>query len=428
MHTVGNKTRFILGEPIYLEVTLHSLLDQEIVLDGCSVFIDIQETNNASFELYPHVFPVMGSIFPYKFSPLIQLSSALEIPPSPNSQVNVSLKAVVSINGITHASLPFGISMKFCDPGQILVGALDSSFGRYRCLDCYAGTYANYEQLNEDGIAVCVSCPKGTYSSSKASTCIPCTTGRYSDKPESFECTPCQPGFYQHFENSTLCFSCPTSFYNLNSGQTTCLRCPSGSITLSSGSNRLSDCVCSEGFYGTPWDSSDSICRPCPVLKGAKCPSNSSIPYIHEGYFRQIKSDGTNIVFECIPLEACSKTEDSNATLCSDGYWGHRCGICRSGRSRIRNQCLSCEGKWFFSLIFSFIILLGLAWMVWNLSRSSTLSRSESRILISSIQTIAVFSRLSNDWSGPTQRLLTLLDLSVISCCYPISLVTHSFE
>ena len=218
--------------------------------------------------------------------------------------------------------------------------------------------------------------------------------------------------------NSTHCFSCPTSFYGLERGQNSCLPCPSGSATLSSGSNRLSDCVCGEGYFGTPWDSRSSICRPCASIKGIECPINSSWPYVYAGYFRQIESDGEHIVFECIPLEACSETGMSNVTVCSNGYWGYRCGRCFPGRSRVGNQCIVCTSNWLSSSIFSVIILVGLAWIVRNLIRSRTLSRSDSKILVSCLQTIAVFSRLSDKWSGSTQRLLTVASLSVkISHC-----------
>ena len=137
-----------------VEATLRVLFGQGMVLNGCSVMIEVVETNISLFELYPKVFSAMGSTFPYKFLTKTRLSSALLLPSLPNSEDSVFLKVSVLFNGITYTSSSLAINVRYCDSGQILVGALDSTFGRYRCVNCYAGTYANYRQLNGTGFAM----------------------------------------------------------------------------------------------------------------------------------------------------------------------------------------------------------------------------------------------------------------------------------
>lgn len=108
-----------------------------------------------------------------------------------------------------------------------------------------AGTYADTV-----GTTSCVSCPAGTYSTTKlsdsVSNCLPCPIGFFSFGG-AIACTKCQNGSITESIGASICSLCPSGTYaNVSS----CVQCPSGTYQPKSGASSINDCIsCPPGQY-----------------------------------------------------------------------------------------------------------------------------------------------------------------------------------
>lgn len=133
------------------------------------------------------------------------------------------------------------------------------------CLRCKAGYGLNNGSCTacaagwaSDGTTVCKICPKGNYSNSDKSACLPCTDGQYQDAQGATSCKPCSGKVIAngsvcsieapcngYKDSNGVCRSCPSGqYFHLN----TCLKC---SLYDPSCINCNSDgCIsCKEGYH-----------------------------------------------------------------------------------------------------------------------------------------------------------------------------------
>jgi hypothetical protein len=164
-------------------------------------------------------------------------------------------------------------------------------------------------------------------------------------------------------------------------------------------------------MYGKPWESAE--CKPCSVTDGAKCDLNSSIPFVLSGYWRTGSAAGN--IFECIPHEACNFTGLNSETMCSEGYTGARCGDClQDTYFHYDSYCKKCGDMTIsISSIFAVFVLFILLAISLVADRSRSAKRIDLMVMISSLQFLALYPRISNNWPPRIKSLLDALSVSV---------------
>jgi hypothetical protein len=92
------------------------------------------------------------------------------------------------------------------------------------------------------------------------------------------------------------------------------------------------------------WSSSvgSTTCFACPVITGVSCESGSVVPWVSQGYYRELSQP--DVVSICIPSESCEETGYSS-TICSEGYSGSRCSECSNEFFRSGGKCVKCLKK-----------------------------------------------------------------------------------
>jgi hypothetical protein len=125
---------------------------------------------------------------------------------------------------------------------------------------------------------------------------------------------------------------------------------------------------------------------------------NSSLPSISQGYFRSPL--GPNLVFDCIPVEACRATDSESAvTQCSDGYTGWICGSCIPFEYyKLGANCVICPSL--SSKILTFIgIAFVLIFLTWKLTKIQNFaSIFDLKVFLFWIQIIAFYPQISVTW------------------------------
>jgi hypothetical protein len=261
---------------------------------------------------------------------------------------------------------------------------------------CPVGSFLN---VSSEDFPVCSLCPPGLYQNEQDMlTCNPCDLGKYGDRRGQTTCTPCELGKYADTFGLTSCVSCPSK---------------GRSSTAISNSRTSHDCYCIGGFYGKAFEGEG--CNLCDEVYS--CPFNSTKPQLKSGYFLDTETGG---VYQCKPLDSCLMTDSFNHTTCGEGYTGFACGSCiplqyyRSG-----GACFKCgsEGvKWaLFVLGFSFLSLL-----IYRLSTWKGNIPLDIRIMFMSLQIIAMYPNIANDWPSNIAALLKVtsvgnFDLDLVS-------------
>ena len=198
------------------------------------------------------------------------------------------------------------VSVCYCNPGYTTGNYFNTSYQRYECVSCNAGTYkAN------TGDNTCVSCPFGTWNTLTAqASCNPCmdnsnapdlslsvcycnpgyTIGNYFNTSyQRYECVSCINGTYKAntgdntcavcdagkvsgvgaafctavscnagYSGPVSCTACAAGTYKQSSGSESCVMCPVNTVTLNAGSVSVSDCVCAVGYE---WNASYPLRR-----------------------------------------------------------------------------------------------------------------------------------------------------------------------
>lgn len=129
--------------------------------------------------------------------------------------------------------------------------------------------------------------------------------------------------------------------------------------------------------------------------QGVSCPSNSSLPIIDTGFFRD-DIDFAKAAL-CSPKKSCEFTGSNLKTTCKLGYTGNFCRYCvylvtyRHGAC-----CRDCPGSAERILTF-FMLALIVLFVIWRLSRSENDGRIplELKLLFSSLQLFSFYSDFS---------------------------------
>ena len=134
------------------------------------------------------------------------------------------------------------------------------------CKDCPTGKWTSSTGRG----TACPNCPNGKYSAKVASTsytqCINCVTGRYSDQTDVTNfgiCKDCPGGKWSSvtYSGETSCKSCYAGYYSDKTTKgTRCLKCPTGKSSSAASAVCVSGCL--KGKYKTSPKS--NFCISCP--------------------------------------------------------------------------------------------------------------------------------------------------------------------
>lgn len=109
-----------------------------------------------------------------------------------------------------------------------------------------------------------------------------CDMGYYWDEGSAL-CAPCHAGYYNPHRNGGACLACPLGTYASAVGQNACTPCPAYATTPTIAALALSQCGCSQGYYGY-----NNMCVLCP--DGAICPGNDQIR-ARDGWCQEANED-----------------------------------------------------------------------------------------------------------------------------------------
>eukprot|EP00475_Leptophrys_vorax_P009304 TRINITY_DN16172_c0_g1_i1.p1 TRINITY_DN16172_c0_g1~~TRINITY_DN16172_c0_g1_i1.p1 ORF type:complete len:708 (-),score=170.03 TRINITY_DN16172_c0_g1_i1:26-2053(-) len=309
-------------------------------------------------------------------------------------------------------------------------GFADHSSYRQHCVEMFLGDFDDdycYEQWNylcevlEENCFEEV-CPLGTYLDIPAvgsASCTSCPVGKYQDASDALSCKPCSLGTYNAGVRQTACEPCALGKYSNEVGLAACKPCQDVesqlSTTLLSSSTSMTDCVCSEGNFGRPFQG--ETCRTCDD-EIYSCPTNSSSPTLKSGFFLE-RSSGQ--IYKCNPSASCAMTDALNVTQCGEGYTGFACGTCVALQYyRSDGNCVKCANssalKWFFFIFgFAFVAVL-----IYRLSSWKGTLPLDLRIMFMSVQIIATYPNIASDWPSKISTFLRItsignVDLDLIS-------------
>jgi hypothetical protein len=295
-----------------------------------------------------------------------------------------------------------------CVPGTVSMG------GNMSCSVCVGGKYnSDFHQSS------CKECEEGKYSIGNAVSCSVCPFGTFSLQASSI-CTLCTPGKYS-VTSSSSCSECTKGTFGPLQGSSSCESCI-GSTTRIAGAISESDCsICISGYYGSP---PVSKCTPCPNVPGLNCDSGGELPFVQTGYFRT-----TNIsAYACVPSSACAYTGNMSVTTCGTGYTGFICSQCIPGYHSSSGKCVHCPANWTKVLTILGVIIVFLL-VGYRLSFMRASIPSDARILIQSLQLLAVFPRISSKWPTPMLTLFSVLSLTVrFLLCYFVLTKNQNFN
>jgi hypothetical protein len=286
-----------------------------------------------------------------------------------------------------------------CEPGRYRLDGISNP----NCSSCEMGKFQVYA-----GKSFCSSCLEGSYSSLNGSTsCSNCNVGEYSASGVS-RCSSCPQGRFNSISGSA-CSDCPSGKYSDQQGQTACQACPGVTTTQFSGAADSSACVCPDGYYGDTYIGIP--CKPC-VFTGSRitCPVGTILPVIGNGYFRNQEDLGKAVM--CWPSSACPVTGQNVITVCSTGYTGYACSSCvfpthfRSGL-----DCKNCPLLVFRVLAILAVTLILLV-VMYRMISSPIGVIPEMKVMMNSLQIIALYSRTPVKWIGLMASLINLASVT----------------
>lgn len=197
-----------------------------------------------------------------------------------------------------------------CSPGTYAVGNGEVNV----CLDCPAGTYS------ESRASICTDCEVGTYAAvNRSSTCIDCDAGKSTlSQTNALHCVDCSVGQYSNGRAST-CSLCPVGHYADKSGTAQCIGCEAGSYSNATGVSQCEYCL--NGTYQET--SSQSSCVSCEVGKHA--------PYLNSKYCFKCADGHTSVqgaaqCEQCDPGYFWAYSKGANRWACESCPFGATCG------------------------------------------------------------------------------------------------------
>jgi len=251
-------------------------------------------------------------------------------------------------------------------PGGRCTNCLAGQFqaGGSGCTNCNAGLYQN-----ENGAAVCKSCPIGSSSNAGSdaltdcnlctaayylvgNTCTICPGGKYSGALAS-SCTNCAAGTYGQ---SGFCHHCQAGKFQNEQGKSSCKLCPQGSYLTSTGADNSNDCTsCTAGKYnGNTGQIAESACTNCPAgtISAARSSGCSNCP---AGQFQA--SFGQSQCATCTGGKYQNANGQNGCLNCGAGKYHNNngqiaesaCTNCAAGQSSAPGSkwCTNCAaGKW----------------------------------------------------------------------------------
>ena len=241
----------------------------------------------------------------------------------------------------------------------------------------------------------CTLCPAGSYSESRAGSCLLCDPGKFNAESMQAACTECDAGRHQPDVGETDCIDCPKGTYRAGTGFKNCLECSRGKYA-----NAIKSFGCKYCETGSTSEVGAEACLRASRLyylpenilalsekdrrnstTTAKCPDNAVCngglyaPVPKRGYWvdRRGGYEFAGAIYECA-RNTCRGGKFKNATgnascwhqaaygdsldnpdddggcrdaglLCTEGANGPLCGTCEfgylfSGSSR---NCVSCD-------------------------------------------------------------------------------------
>lgn len=406
-----------IGDYLTIRLIVFDLYKQHVILDRFTLQIDakINPEGNADFIIYSpktYYFEILeprnleaGDLI-YYISLLFSFQNAIPVFPDIGSVFYISLSILVISPNFIIESNNLSFRLKLCRSGYVLV--TDTNLF-YKCIPCLAGAFVNF---TESSVAKCSPCVAGRFSSELSDNCTSCPLGKFSkDLGQADSCSPCSEGTFVSSYGQTACLACVQGRYTFQKGSSFCYDCPNNATTLQSRSSFLDDCVCGFGYFGSPHIS----CTRCPQIKGIKCESNSSLPFVFAGYWRD--SSALPIIQECIPNWSCLESGFNFNTQCSNGYTGRRCGRCIVGKYKRNFSCVDCSNEWVSWIVLLFLFFLFLFAYARSLRSSfNDYSSRPLRSVLISIQTFGVLSRFldssSKSYSHALALLMSIFDLS----------------
>ena len=214
------------------------------------------------------------------------------------------------------------------------------------CKACEFGTYAPQALKDE-----CFPCPAGSSTDGvivQASTCTPCSSGKYSLGLSS-NCTECVQGSYSDTGRSS-CTLCPKGSFAPGVGSSSCLLCASEYGAGYSSSEGATECAfCGPDYVWAPTSKDDrNKCKLCGgtsgTFMGASCPRGRTTVQtltVKRGYWRT--SHNSTVIASCPTPEFCAGGNKSDSSICEVGHEGPFCMVCqRDYYPGVIGNCIAC--------------------------------------------------------------------------------------
>ena len=110
------------------------------------------------------------------------------------------------------------------------------------CVNCPAGTFRDTNIATTAADNECKACAAGTSSQAGASTCDPCTAGKFARTPGLASCMECPAGTFQSDPGSLFCKFCDAGKASATPGAASCAACPAGKGTKEGASTMCHTC------------------------------------------------------------------------------------------------------------------------------------------------------------------------------------------
>jgi hypothetical protein len=403
-----------IGDPLVMYLQIKDYFDQIVDIGACSIKMISQPvidlgSSSVKLNLNPGSFDSLSVDLNGTYALEYRFIYQEAVPVFPNVDLELTYTVWIELEqfGRVYVSNSLNVSIRLCRFGYVLEA---DPVEIYKCVPCLAGAFVN---SSSEYPAICSKCPVGRFSNERSSSCLNCQVGKFSSNSgQADSCISCPLGLYSNSNEQSSCKSCESGRYSVRSGISVCSLCPGKFTTMQSKSIQRMSCVCPSGTFGII--TKDDDCLPCPKYAGLKCDSNSSVPFVEQGFWRT--ANDIVRVHQCIPLKSCPSSGYSAETICSEGYRGKRCGDCIFNHFRSNQDCVECQYNWIPITVFVLISLAFLSFFAFSLLTNNLHEngRFPIRSILASIQTLGVLSRFSESFhdSATLSTVLSLADIS----------------
>jgi len=172
-------------------------------------------------------------------------------------------------------------------------------------------------------------CLDGYISSSSASGCDICPSGKYTPRPNMMSCTDCEAGKYSSTPGKTLsCEACPVGTYLSTTGNDSvedCNACPLNSGNNNVTSTTVTSCTCNSGFTRQ----NDQSCVQCLAGKYKPHTGDAACTHCMMNQYSAVVGAVSNRCEECpIRTQAPAASNEKTDCVCDPGYSGPDGGPC----------------------------------------------------------------------------------------------------